>query len=122
MALIKDEPKGTECAGKDKAVRERSTHATQHATQDSHLLEELPRSPAPSRHYPADIQWGNVFAGCCGAAEAILTIFQLPAHALRIGGHQAAILGGLMRCRYDFRRGWMVAQYGLVGAVPTAKA
>jgi len=33
------------------------------ATQDSHLLEELPISPAPNRQHPAEYQWGAVLAG-----------------------------------------------------------
>jgi len=32
-------------------------------TQDSHLLEELPISPAPNRQDPAEYQWGAVLAG-----------------------------------------------------------
>ena len=32
-------------------------------TQDSHLLEELPISPAPNRQDPAECQWGAVLAG-----------------------------------------------------------
>ena len=32
-------------------------------TQDSHLLEELPISPASNRQDPAEYQWGAVLAG-----------------------------------------------------------